>query len=381
MISRWQLPQFDAILYGWQDKSFDFPLWTDNQWLTTDHAVGATEILVPTTYMDYIGGGYGIGYGELYGGNPLGVTGRAILIESDDGESAYGTQDVFTEIVEIDYVLPDRIVLTGGTGRAWPKGSRILPLKKALISKDVSITRQTDALIEATIAMEITSQELEIGAPDDLVFYLGDDVLDSPQNRRDPVTETVSRAYDRIDSLVGIFQTETRSDHPNISRSRTWTIEGRDEIWNLRRWFHRRKGRFKPFWVATDSNDLDLAQPISSADKFLLVKDAKTHWFYGRNLNDNAPSSTEPYVNPSRRDIEIMKNDGTAIRKRIQQFYKTGTPGVEQIVLDAAVGEDLAATDIRRIMHFGLHRLEQDVIVFRWQTDGMIEVTVNARLL
>ena len=359
LLERWQLPQFEALLFGWQPFDFYLPIWTDGERLSAGLSAGATTINCSTAHREYQDGG------------------RVIIMAADDGEAAYGTAFGFSEIVDIATVGSGVLNLASSVLSSYSIGAWIAPVRDARATQSVSLARDCQDVISARLEFELTEDYRIPAAPSGLTMYQGIDVFEMAINRREGIDETFSRSWDRLDNDTGLSLLEARNDRPNISASRLMLLDGRAEIEAFREWLHYRKGQLEPFFSPSENHDLDLHGAIENGNPVLSIKDIGFRFYYARNLHETP--GTQAYINEARRDLAIIKRDGSgSYYRRIVAAQRGGVAGTEVLTLDNSIGEDLNPEDVL-VFFLNPVRLASDSVTLEWLTDSVVEVSFETR--
>lgn len=315
----------ETALYGWQGRSWAMPVWAEQLAVTGPLAAGATQVVVDTTQADFR------------------VDGMAMLWQSP----------MVNEVVVLSGVAADRITFSLPTAVAFAEGAiLVLPVRTAKIMGSIKRDDYASGPAKFTATFRSTEPREYTGQPSP-EQYLDTDVL------LDPLLadgEIVSRNIDRPATIVdyetgAVFMDVPRAYSTSLYDMR-WELQDRAEIWALRQWLHRRGGRVLPFFVPSWRPDLQLQQLIAPTDTNIRVSDTG----YTRLLSGSA----------IRKHIMIELNDGSRFFRRV-----TGSAlaeaGQETLSLDAAIGQTINVSDVRRISWLTLCRLNADRIEISWQ--------------
>ena len=116
-----------------------------------------------------------------------------------------------------------------------------------------------------------TLRDTLLGALFSIPRYLGRDVLMDPGLLRQPLRETLSQAFEAVDSGFGPVVLEPLREL--VERGATLGLKdtGLAECWSRRRWLHRLRGRARSFWLPTWGRELNLQASVVAGDDFLIV--------------------------------------------------------------------------------------------------------------
>ena len=332
---------FQGLLWGWQQRVFVVPVWTDWQYLSAPVAIGATAINVSTSLRDF-------------------ATSNLVLIWRD-----YLTW----EIVEINTLTSSQITLKKATTGAWTTKDRIIPIRLARLSKTLSIARPTATLAEATLQFTYEVGEAvdsnRLGTSSWLQFQ-GLDVLTAPPNVGDAeLTDEYERDMDTVDLGKGAWATYHHSDGPMITRPYSVLCKTRQEIMNLLAFLETHKGKLVPFWMPTWGKDLEQVQDIGATDLNILVKNIG----YTRYIKQHA----------NRLYLIFYPTDNSApIIKTITGCAESSN-NTETISFDSNFGVIKKPRDFKAISFLTYCRMDQDAFELTWHSDSIATMTFRVR--
>lgn len=116
-----------------------------------------------------------------------------------------------------------------------------------------------------------TLRDTLLGALFAIPRYRGRDVLMDPSLLRQPLTETLSQAFEAVDSGLGPVVLEPLRNL--VERGSVLGLKdiGPARTWARRRWLHRLRGRTRAFWLPTWGRELDLQLAAVAGDDALIV--------------------------------------------------------------------------------------------------------------
>jgi hypothetical protein len=331
---------FQGLLWGWQQRVFVVPVWTDWQYLSQNVSIGATTINVSTSLRDF-------------------SASNLVLLWRD-----YLTW----EIVEVNTLTSSQITLKKATIGAWTTKDRIIPIRLGRLSKTLSIARPTATLAEATLQFTYEVGEAvdanRLGTSSWLQFQ-GLDVLTVPPNVGDTeLTEEYERDMDTVDQGKGSWAVYDHSDGPMVTRPYSVLCKTRQEIMNLLAFLETRKGKLMPFWMPTWSKDLEQVQDMGASDLNILVKNIG----YTRYIKQHANRSVV---------IFFPADNSTPIIKTITGSAESSN-NTETISFDSSFGSIKKPADFKAISFLTYCRMDQDAFELVWHSDSI--ATMNFRV-
>jgi hypothetical protein len=333
---------FQGLLWGWQQRVFAVPVWTDWQYLSQNISIGTTIINVNTLLRDF-------------------AVSNLVLLWRD-----YLTW----EIVEIKSLTSSQIVLKQATIYTWTTQDRIIPIRLSRLSKSIQIARPTATLAEATLSFSY-----EVGSAVDAnrlgtsawLQYQGLDVLTLPPNVADgDPDETYERDFDTVDHDKGAWFINDHSDGPMVSRPYKWLLKSRQEIMNFLAFLEVRKGKAIPFWMPTWSKDLEQVRDMDANDLNILIKNIG----YTRYIKHHVNRSV----------LIFYPSDGsTPIVKTITGSAESSSDNTETLSLNTSFGVIKKCADFKTISFLTYCRMDQDAFELTWHTDSIVEVSFRIR--
>lgn len=332
---------FEGMLWGWHQRVFCVPAWTDWQSLSATIDIGVSTINVSTALRDFAANNLALLWRNYY----------------------------TWEVVEILSMTSSQIVLKKPTISAWTTTDRIIPVRLARLSKNIQITRPTSTLAEASLSFsyEVGSavSSNRLGTSTWLQFQ-GLDVLTVPPNTADgDLDETYERDFDTVDTSKGAWFINDHSDGPMVSRPYHWLLPSRQAIMNFLAFLETRKGKAIPFWMPSWSKDLEQVQDIGASDLNIVVKNLG----YTRYIKTHANRT---------RLIFYPSDNSTPIIKTITGSSEGGN-FTEILSLDSSFGSIKHATDFKAICFLTYGRMDQDAFELTWFNDSCAEVSFRVR--
>lgn len=317
----------DLALFGWSDRVWSMPVWSDIQLLEVGIAADVDFIPCSTQYLDF----------------------------RDSGMAMLRAEDAFTsETVEILEVLSSGLQLKRNTQQAWPAGSRLYPARAAQLLEEPSLSKLTDRLVEAEVRfLVVEACDWPEWLPTSL--YRGRPVWDRRPDESENITHATQRLRQTLDS--GFAQpliTDTAKRTLQVLGQRHLDL-GREARAMVRSFIYGMRGRQKVVWVPSHMDDLTLVATISSVATTLdIAYIGYTRFSAGK---------------PGRRDIRIELADGSSLMRRLVGSIELNTQ-IERVAMDSPLGVEVQPNQVVRISWMNLMRFENDVQEIEHMTDS-----------
>lgn len=328
--------RFDAFMFANQEKFVYQQLRTERSFLTAAASIGATTISFDAVNKEY----FDLGYLALF---------------NNFGDF---------EIVQANVVSDASTTLVAATTKAWTTLSSVVPLSRALLTPELSLTHLTDTYEDLNVTCQVKSEDVPLTVPKRGAAYtprytyksleVFDPFVLGINNYRDRPKGQFEVRVNDPSSPVGTFSRDLFDTAPRQTISYTFTLSGRPIISSFFAWLWSIKGKLTPLWVPTRQTDFD---PISSVGNVLTVKE----WNYSDNY----------LLHKARRDLVFIYKDKTMIFRRITASVKVGAN--EELTLSSSA----SLTNIASVSFLRMCRLKEDSIDLEWKTDTIVETTVN----
>lgn len=316
----------DLVLHGWGARTWALPLWHEIQLLGSVVAQGAMSIPCSTQYLDFRAGGL------------------AML----RGESSFAF-----ETVEIEEVTPFGLQLKRGAQQAWQSGTRLYPVRSAVLLEQPELTRLTDQAINAEVKFLIV-EACDWPAMMPTALYKGWPVYDTRPDESEDLSSTLSRLLQTLDNGSSVPLLTDTANRGLAVLAHRWIDLGRAGRAAARSFIYAMRGRQKAVWVPTHADDLTLTDTVTAVATAIDVA-----WVgYTRFSNGK----------PGRRDIRIELFDGTVLIRRITGGTEL-TPEIERLAIDSALGRQVLPAEVMRISWMVLCRFDSDTQVIKHLTD------------
>ena len=328
----------EALIYGWQSRSFGVPFWPDAAKLTAQSPLGSTAIACDTRQRRFTAGGL-------------------VMLWRD-----FDT----TEVATILAVSDNGVTTTAPLNAAWPGDGRTyaIPTLVGRWDGDSELSRLAADAWSGTAAFvcETTGQV----APAVLPQVYGHDVLEMLPNLTQDRAHSYSRLLSVYDSTTG--PKPLVLDRAEVAHGRAtgllWTLGSRDEITACRAWLALRRGRLTPFWLPSGQHDLVLAADVAPGSVTMVIQ-ASGYTRY------QFPAAARRYL-----CVTLLDGSGTRYYRRVTAAV--AGVGTETLTLDAAFGPTTVIPAGRsRISFLHLVRLASDAPELQWHTRDTAEIALE----
>jgi hypothetical protein len=322
--------QLDLALYSWGARIWAMPVWPDIYWLGAALPLASTLVPCATTGRDFRAGGL------------------ALLRAPDYGQARR------YEVVEIDSVEPTGLQLINPTVQAWPRGTRLYPLRLAKLQQQPKPRRLTDTAWESRILMQVMEpSDWPAAAP--AVTYRGWPVLEAAPDETEEWSGDYERMVLELENATGFPRDTDTAGTPATLQPHRWVLQDRSQQGAFRSLLYYFRGRFKSAWVPTFAADLTPVSVIGGASTTVDVS-AVDYVRFGLGR-------------VGRRDIRIEMWDGTSYYRRIADA-STLDFDTERLAIDSALGVTVQPSQVRRISFLALCRLNADAVEIQHVTDA-----------
>lgn len=304
----WRLA--DALLQGNGGRTFQLPIWPDEQTLTTPAASGAESIACGTAGFDFVAGG------------------RAILWR---GVNRW-------EVVSIETVEPAALALSAPLVSDWPAGSLLYPLRTARVQNGAQETVWGGGDKGHRNLVFTIHEPCDWPAIAPAASYLGHPVLEWRPNAGQDESGSYQRLLEEVDNELGDPAVFDLAGIALRGTGLAWKLFGRQEHSDYRSLLYWLSGNLRPVWVPSWKQDFVVVSPIGAAATALTVE-----WVGYTVLG---------HQQPNRRDLRIELFDGTVFYRRIVGSAEVG--GNEQLQLNSALGESIDPGQIRDVSYLVL---------------------------
>ena len=328
-----QAQQMDNLLWGWVNRLYAIPHWSDTTLNQTDLFVGQTGILTDTDNYAWSVGG---------------------LMFLTDG--------VNYEMQEVLEVNPGQIVLKKGLDNNWQRPSVIGPANLARIDGDMSSKTKRKAANITTATLQFMHEPIATDpfVPDVAATntYLSDELYTKEPNWVNDLSTDFESDGKVLDFGLSSFALSVRSGFPYIVHDFEWLLKNRTEMTEFREFLGRRAGKFKAVWMPSWRNDFTILEPVTSGSTGFVAKEN----YYGL-LVDGENGRNHVYVQ--------LKN-GAEIVAEISAA--TISNDEVNVVTTTVMGEDFDPSDVRICCILGYYRLMNDRITLEYLDRDVVKV-------
>lgn len=327
----------EAFLWGWQNRYFAIPVWTDRGRLTADASTLDETLYLDTDTIGFQPGGY------------------AIVFYNES----------FYDVVNITAVNAGNITLSGGVETDWPAGTLVMPLIVGHLNVSAPTSRLTSSVVQAAVSFSGSGDTAWPNVPDSSpdTLYDGIEVITHKPNWRNAISNEFTFQFDTVDAGVGplaYFETEAVA---RVVRPFQWFLKTREQIVEFRKLMGRLRGQSKTAWMPSWHDDFDIAASNVANQATLIVKGTWFHSLVG--------------VDTSRDRLSIRLPNGTTVYRRITATAPNYSNDTTTITLDSTLGTTVAPNDNTRVQLLLRCRLATDKIVIPWITDSFSEPQTN----
>lgn len=318
---------FNALIYGWQDKKFASPIWSDESQLTYDVLAGDIVINLDTTLRSYEVGDY-----LMFYISPLQY-----------------------EIGEIQSITDTAITLTRAIHNNWNKAITSL-LPATLARMQAVVDSQEEAMGKSTAkvtwAVEVSKSYTRRLGTVSYPTYRGLHVFTRITDASTNAVDSQTRKMIALDNTIASPSYYSKSKSMRSRVDFRIVLNGRSDICNFLKFLDFRKGMLKACWFPTWNFDMQLTETIPLGASTMTIR----RFGY-----------TNLYANGTNRiDLMIRLKNGTSYYRRITGASESVDHLTETISLDSAIPVQILVTDLDRISFLRLARMDSDKFTLGW---------------
>ena len=314
------------LLYGWREFPWGVPVWSEQRTLLSSITSGDLIINVSTLYGDFR------------------VDSLVIIWESPR---------TFT-VATIESFSDMTITVANEISQSYNTGAIVAPVRIGRLTSDPGRNSTGyNAYVMANFEI-LDNIDVSSGASD--TQYLGLDVmLEQPLKPRDFVTDLYNTRIDLLDYKTGSLEFDSPYLYKRPNRIVQYILEGLEEVWEFRRWLHRRAGMLTPFWMPTFENDLILLSTGALTTSIEVKNDEYENLGYQRD------------------HIAIFLFDDTVLLRAVTDIEINIDNNLD-LTLDSSISID--ASEIDFISYNGIKRLNADKISLNWLANNVAIVKI-----
>lgn len=332
--------RINSVMWGRNLEAFGLPIWTDVTYYYQAIPIGTTQLYFDTRYFDYR------------------QDGLLVLLYQDD---------ITNEAKEISEVYDDHIVLTRATENAFSSGALIMP---------VIVCLPEGGLVKEDIGNDVTVSQIRFRSIENLEYvtspsetYLGYEYLREWNIRPGggSVGSAIIKPSVTVDSGTGPWDVFAYRSIVDETVDFSFVADNPEQRWENKMFFHRRRGKAKPFWVSSRRKDFVVTQQIGSTATELTVENM------GQEHRDL--EGTQHY-------FELVLKDGTEFKRAIVGLSSESLDKQEQVIeISDSFGQQIDLDEIDRVSYIRLVRLDTDEISITHSLGIYSEVTVPVILV
>jgi hypothetical protein len=302
-----------------------------------------------------------------YDQNKLTVAGELghdmVYVNTIDTEFAVGGliyfrgKDAYSyEVRKIIAMTDVSLTLDSALLSAWPKKTRVYPMKAMQFATQPSVTKYADRAATFAVNWQVVDTN-DYPEAEFTEFHEGYPVFRARPDESGNLTMQYARLLDVLDNSYAIPKQVDMMGFAVTAQQYSWFLYGRAQAAQFRRLLYALRGRVTPVWIPTFYDDMQLAEPIVNGDTSITIK----------KIGISGLFSTLP---PGRRDIILdPRGGGPAIYRRITSVVDIGG-GLEVINVSDPFTTVVFPSDLKRISFMSLSRLSQDSVPITHNTDN-----------
>lgn len=249
------------------------------------------------------------------------------------------------EIVEIAAVDAGGVDLAAPVARAWPRGTKLLPLRRCVLDQVGEVRQPSAGTATVTVQLRVVGPNPWTPAADSSPVYTGLPVFLSEPNWVEDLSVNMDREVALLDTDVGLtYQVDTLG-RVLVGQAHRWFLTGRQKLAGFRDLIYRHRGRAGAFWLPTFKADFRLVNSPGSGATQIEVENVGYGYTGG-------PTSGREYI--------AIKHSGGTILRKVLSVIPGSTAATEKLNLDAALGLALSPGLVRRISFADAARFDTD---------------------
>lgn len=267
------------------------------------------------------------------------------------------------EVRKIDTVSGGSITFDNPVSDDWPEDTFICPAVTCIVEDEVKWERLNKNTVEGDVTFRQSSPYswLDEGSPSET--YKSREFYDKANYNQRP-SDTYERQKNVVENDVGTFKQFEEADYSDRTSTLTLRLGDRQEIWNIRQFLQRRRGRLKSFYAPSWLPDIEPTQQIGSTTTLIDI--------------DYVGYSTFVNTHDIKHDLRILLTDGTQFVREI--VSATNNPdNTEQIEIDSSLGQTVDLSEIEYFDFVQQFRLDADRIELNWTSRKQCEVSLPVR--
>lgn len=321
----------NILLAAWQSRNFAIPLWFDVTRLSSGVTSNQSAIACDTRHRGfYIGG--------------LGIIRQAAFVY---------------EAFEIADMSDSSITVASPLTQDWPANTPVYPLRLGMLDATQKGKLEHAGLSVYDMQFLCDDTDNAYEAIDYTTLYRGLPVLTTPNNVARDVSMEWARQLEIIDFNINGRYVDDQSNRAAIAFDYNFLAATLAERHALIQALFARAGKFNACWLASGQSDFTVMQDIGAGNNGITV----AYTGYSLYLSD---------LPNNRRDLVIKTKAGTVYYRRIISATDNGD-GTEALVLDSALGADVAVSQIKILSFLTYMRLASDTVTLEHETASIAQ--------
>ena len=280
--------------------------------------------------------------------------------------------EVHFEIAEILSVTDGQIDLVNPLQKGPYIGALVAPVKPASFSQPFEVTRSASDFVKASARFEVVESD-DLSGYTNYPSYKGHEVVTDRNFIISDVRDRIQRELVDMDNSTGVVWRGPQFSYPSPTSSMGWDVLSREELWDLRRRLHTKRGRWQGFWLPSWNYDLQVVSNIVSTSNQVVVKSTGYPRF------------------ESERDVVVVGKDGSLHYLQIDSAVTYGGWGTlygeaygsdedyEILTLSTNAGFNMAAEAIEAVCFMSFNRFDADRVEIKHRDAGAASVAIPVR--
>lgn len=310
--------------------------------------VGRRPFLLPLYHEQFRPVG-GLAAGSLTLAFPVGtLVNREFM--TGDLALVIGTDPLVYEILTVNSVDHDADTVTWASGPVgeWPDGTRVIPLRRARIVEQLSMSHPVNRAGVATIRAAL----MDNATP--FVEVWNDARFDFPANWAGDVQFDYDRVAFTVDNQTGTPYIEDPGGSAFIGSRFRVLLRGREDVARFRRFIAGARGRARRFYMPTMTEDLRLAANIDSGDTSFRAEPIGYREYADR-------------IQEAREQVEfVFEDDSDPVRVKVLAVDTVGS--LEEFTVDLPM-PPIEIAKVKRVQFLVPSRFDQDAFEFMHYVD------------
>lgn len=244
--TRGQRTYLDLALHRLGAVEWLLPLWHDQGTLTVAALAGQKTVAFDNRWREHITGG------------------KALLYVSRQQWA----------VIDINAQDDAGLYAVANLAAAWPKGTKVYPLRRALLDERTSISNLTSRVGQSQVLFTINeANDFPEVMPDDAVFG-GMPVMTIEPNRTAEIKLDHLRQTDEQDGEIGLRYRTDDAGRAFGVQSYNWQVRGRQAQARFRSLLYWLRGRQRSIYLPSFNDDLLLTKPAAAGARSVTIEQA-----------------------------------------------------------------------------------------------------------